>query len=562
MDVGQPQTEGPNRHSPACRPRYYCRMNSPSPFTEISHLRQRAQQYISAERLAEAQTTLESLLRLDPHDTEACLDLADVMFRRGQLRASSRPLLQALQRLPTDAPLIIRLVQSLMARGEILAARDCLDFLSQAPHPPPELLVAQAQLRFSNGEIPMAKALVDRAMRAGIDSPSDHHLQAMLLQFSGKIDQACEVLEKCLQRWPHYGDAAMVLVNLRKQKPESNRLEYVREQLRRLPEGSRNENDKFVRAEFEYALFKILDDLGRHDEAWPALARCNALMHEINPYDGDGGAAVVEALTSMPGVIGSAGATTMPRPEGPTPIFIVGLPRSGTTLLDRMLSSHSAVTSAGEIIDFWRQLHWVADVTPARTEGLCKVIQRSPNIDFAELGARYLRQTQWRAQGRQYYIDKLPGNIQMVAFIRRALPHAPILHMVRDPMDTCFSNFKAMFGNTSPYSYDQQALARHYGQYARVANHWRTHIPDAMLDVSYASLVRDPETTMRQVIAHCGLEMEANCLKPELNAAPVATPSNAQVRESIHTRGLDQWRQYAEQLEPLRQALAAQGHLA
>lgn len=536
-------------------------MNSPHPSTEISRLRQRAQQHISAEQLPEAQTTLESLLRLDPLDTEACIDLAEVMFMRGQLRASSRPLLQALQCLPTDAPLIIRLVQHLLARGEILAARDCLDFLSQAPNPPPELLVAQAQLRFSTGEIPIAKALMDRAMRAGADSPGDHHLYAMLLQFSGKLDQACDVLEKCLQRWPHFGDAAMVLVNLRKQKPDSNRLDFVWEQLRRLPEDSHDQNDKFVRAEFEYALFKILDDLGRHDEAWPALARCNALMHEINPYDGDGGAAVVKALTSMPEVIGNADHTSMPRFEGPTPIFIVGLPRSGTTLLDRMLSSHSAVTSAGEIIDFWRQLHWVADVPPARTAGLLKVIKRSPDIDFAELGARYLKQTQWRAQGRQYYIDKLPGNIQMVAFIRRALPHAPILHMVRDPMDTCFSNFKAMFGNTSSYSYDLQALAQHYGQYVRVAKHWRARIPHAMLDVSYASLVRDPETTMRQVVAHCGLEMEESCLKPELNAAPVATPSNAQVRESIHTRGLDQWRHYAKHLEPLRQALAAQGQL-
>ena len=196
---------------------------------------------------------------------------------------------------PTDAPLSIRLVRHLLARGEILAARDCLDFLSQAPNPPPELLVAQVQLRFSTSEIPIAKALMDRATRAGADSPGDHHLHAMLLQFSSKLDQACDVLEKCLQRWPHFGDAAMVLVNLRKQKPESNRLDFVREQRRRLPEGSHNQNDKFVRAEFEYALFKILDDLGRHDEAWSALARCNALMHEVNPYDADGGAAVVKA---------------------------------------------------------------------------------------------------------------------------------------------------------------------------------------------------------------------------------------------------------------------------
>jgi tetratricopeptide (TPR) repeat protein len=532
-------------------------MNPQSPSVAES-LRHRAQQYIDTQQWAAAQATLESLVQRAPHDAAACIELSDVMFRRGRVRASTRPLLQVLDRLPKDAPLIIALVQRLMARGEILAARKCLDFLALAPEPPPELSVAQAHLRFAIGEIPMAKALMERAMAEGVDSPGEHHMYAMLLQFSGEIDRACEVLEKCLQRWPHFGDAAMVLVNLRKQKPESNRLAFVQEQLRQLPQGSKDPGDKFVRAEFEYAQFKVLDDLGRHDEAWSALARCNALMHEINPYNAAGEAAVAEALIGMPAAIGKDSPGSVPIPEGPTPIFIVGMPRSGTTLLDRMLSSHSEVVSAGEIIDFWRQLHWVADVAPARTDGLLKIIQRSQDIDFAELGARYLKQTQWRAQGRRFYIDKLPTNIQMVAFIRRALPHAPILHMVREPMDTCFSNFKAMFGNVSPYSYDLQALAHYYGQYARLADHWRSRIPGAMLDVPYASLVRDTKATMRQVLEHCGLEVEQACLQPERNAAPVATPSSAQVREAIHTRGIDQWRQYATQLEPLRRALAGQ----
>jgi hypothetical protein len=282
-------------------------------------------------------------------------------------------------------------------------------------------------------------------------------------------------------------------------------------------------------------------------------------MHELNPYDATGEAAVIDALMRMPAPNDKTGAKSAPAFDGPVPIFIVGMPRSGTTLLDRMLSGHSQVVSAGEIIDFWRQLHWIADVMPAKSQGLLKIIQRSADIDYAELGARYLRQTQWRAQGRGYYIDKLPANIQMIAFIRKALPHAPILHMVRDPVDTCFSNFKAMFGNVASYSYDLQALAHYYGQYARLIRHWHIQLPDAMFDVSYASLVRDPENTLRQLLSHCGLMLEEGCLRPELNASPVATPSSAQVRESIHTRGLGQWRHYAKHLEPLRRTLAEHG---
>jgi tetratricopeptide (TPR) repeat protein len=530
-------------------------MNSQALSTLAGQLRQQAQLYIDGQQLESAQTTLESLLQLTPYDSAACIELADVMFMRGHVRASSDPLFQAMRRLPKDAPLLIKLASRLLARGETLGARECLDFLSLAPDPPPELLAAQADLRFALGEVPAARRLMEGAIAAGIDSPDEHYRYAMYLQFSGNIEQACKVLRMCLQRWPHFSGAAMTLANLRRQKPDSNLLGFVQQQLGQLPQDSKNADQMFVRAELEHARFKVLDDLGYYDRAWSALTRRNALMHELHPYDATGEAALTDALIGMAVANGTAKPT--PVPEGPTPIFIVGMPRTGTTLLDRMLSNHSAVISAGELIDFWRQLHWVADVVPARTEGLLKVIQRSPHMDFGEVGARYLKQTQWRAQGRRFYIDKLPANRQVVAFIRRALPHAPILRMVREPMDTCFSNFKAMLGNIAPYSYDLQALAHYYRQYERLVCHWQASLPDAMLDVSYASLVCDPETTLRQVLQHCGLVFEAGCLQPELNPSPVTTLSSAQVRESIHTRGVDQWRHYARQLEPLRLAIVA-----
>lgn len=530
-------------------------MTTASHSVSLDTLRERARIYLEGGQLPAAQAALETILRHAPNDLACSLQLADLLFQQGHLQASTLPLLRALHRLPKDALLIVGMIQRLVGRGEIVAARACLDLLTQAPDPPAHVVLAQAKMRFMIGEFREALELTEKAVHAGVDTPEAARLHGMLLQFNGRMDEACKVLEQCLVRWPDFGDAAPALVDMRKQTPDANHLARLQEQLQRMPEQPTDSGQTFARAEFEYAVFKTLDDLGRYDEAWQALARCNALMSGLNPYDPSLQEAVTDALIRASAERDTA-PVKAPAFEGPVPIFIVGMPRSGTTLLDRILSSHSKVTSAGEIGDFWRQLHWVADVIPDQSKGLLRVAQRADQIDFHQVGQRYLKQTQWRAQGRPYYVDKLPGNIQLVSFIRKALPHAPILHMVRDPMDTCFSNFKAMFGIISPHTYELGAMAHYYGQHARLVRHWHQALPNAMLDVDYAELVRHSATTIPRVLAHCGLDVEEACLRPESNASPVATRSTPQVRESIHTRGLGAWRHYERQLEPLREALA------
>lgn len=522
-----------------------------------AQLRHQAKQALEAGQWDAAQAAFEELARRTPQDAVLRMELADLMLRRGQMQAATRQLLQAVPVLPNDVPLITRLAWRLSMMGEIQAARVCAEHLERAPHPPGWVLAEQAHLRWMLGDAPAARARMDRAVAAGIDTPAEYYLHAMLLQFTGRLEEAEAVLLETLRRWPDHGEAAVILANLRRQTSNANHLGFLQERLGRLPHGSGDVQADLTRAKFESALFKVLDDLGRHDEAWLALERSNRLMHSRLPYDADSEAAVSKGLIEASATVGRTTAAQA-APDGPMPIFIVGMPRSGSTLLDHMLSAHSAVTSAGEINDFERQLHWVADVAPRGNPGLLKVLERIGQLDFDALGARYLAQTQWRAKGGRYFIDKLPINIRMVPFIRRALPLAPILHLVREPMDVCYSNLKIMFGTASPYCYDMEALAHYYGQYARLASHWRESDPGAMLEVSYNDLVEEPEATLQRVMAHCGLEMEEACLHPERNAAPVATPSSAQVREPLHNRSVGQWQRYAEKLEPLRRALAAQ----
>ncbi len=515
-----------------------------------NQLRRQAQQYAGAGNWPAARSVLEWLLRKVPHDVTARMGLSSVLLKQGHLRAASEQLLRAVPSLPNNVPLIVQLTVRLSMIGEVQAARACLDHLDRAPHPPAAVLGEQAHLRWMLGDIPAAAALMSRAVVDGIESPDQAYLHASLLQFSGSFGEAERVLVSCLQRWPDFADAAVMLASLRRQTATGNHLEFLRERLDRLADGATTRH-QFARAEFESALFKVLDDLGRHDEAWLALDRCNGIMRGLNPYDAAAEVAVTDALLRA----SSVGAGAVPSHSGPTPIFIVGMPRSGTTLLDHMLAAHPEVTSAGEINDFLSQLRWMTDVPPAGVAGLLRVIERTPSIDFGELGARYLHQTQWRSLGKRFYVDKLPINIRMVPFIRRALPQAPILHMVREPMDVCFSNLKAMFGNASAYSYEQNALAHYYKQYQRLVEHWHKALPGAMLDVPYAAMVTDPRGTLERVLDHCGLAFDEGCLHPERNQAPVATQSSPQVREPIHTRALGEWRNYARQLEPLRLAL-------
>lgn len=520
-----------------------------------SRLWRRASQYLDAGQVIAAQAALESLVQRVPHEPAIRMKLARVMLDRGLMRSATSHWLQlAKAPLPDDLQLVLQLVQCLCHVGEVGAARACLDHLEALPDVPAEQWAALAHSRSALGEIAAARAAIDRALTMGVDTPDEYYLQAALMQYGGDMLQAQAVLEGCLRRWPFYSGAAMALSKLRKQTPVSNHLDAWQERLRRIPAEAITDSDNLIRAEFGAALFKEFDDLGRFDEAWASLATSNVLMHALNPYDAAIETAVTDALITHSAGASDRDSDAAMKLGGPIPIFIVGLPRSGTTLLERMLSNHSEVVSAGEISDFLRQFHWATDTPPG---DMVEALERGGEINHAELGRRYLQQTQWRAVGCKYYIDKLPANVQMVSFIRKALPQAVILHMVRDPMQVCFSNFRAMFGNTSAYSYDLHALAHYHGQYERLAACWRVQFPEQVLDVGYEHLVATPEAGLRQVLEHCGLTFEESCLRPEGNTAPVATPSSIQVREPIHMRSVAHWRNYAEPLEPLRIALEA-----
>ena len=502
-----------------------------------------AQRHIAARCWDPAKSGLVALLQRHPDAVPARLLLAGVFLAEGTVRNAVEQLRMAAAALPDDVDAICRVAQALTRLGESQAARHCLRHPEIARTRSAPALLALAHVQQGLGQHVEALALMERARAAGLDNADFHYFHALQLQFNGRIAEAEAGMESCLAMGPTFGRASLSLARIRRQAPHANHIDFIRQRLASVAQGTEDH------AAFEFALHKELEDTGNVEDAWAALSRGNEVMHRRLGYDAMAEQSLFDALIArFDSEIPPPAAT---QPEGPAPVFIIGMPRSGTTLLERILGSHPMVAASGELADFPRQLRWTAD---RHGHALLdrQLLDEVPRLDFALLGRRYLEQTQWRAHGKRFYVDKLPPNFMLVGFIRRALPQAKVLHLVRDPMDVCFSNYRALFGDSYAYSYDLDALAHHHGQYQRLMAHWRQVAPGFVLDIGYDALVRDTEATARRVLEFCGLPHEAGCMDTSRNTAPVATLSSAQVRAPIHQRSLGEWRRYERQLASLR----------
>lgn len=504
----------------------------------------RARQYLAQGQMAPAKAQLDAMLAQAPGQVWTNLVAANVALREDRVREAARCALQAAAAAPEDPALLCDAVQVLLDVGEVTAARDCLTRPALAQTTEASWLLRLSEFRQRLDENTESLALIERAMAAGASSPEIRFHHGVQLYFNGRIAEAESELEASVRQEPTGGRAALALSRLRKQTEDRNHLELLAFGLARVAQGTRDH------AALEFANYKELEDLGRHDDAWGALVRGNAIMRRRNPCDTDFERVYLERLVKIcdEHFVQPSGATH----DGPQPIFIIGMARSGTTVLERMLGNHADVTSAGELVDFDKQLHHAADTCNTQSQTF---LERLPGLDLAEVGHRYLAQTQWRARGKPFYIDKQPPNWVLAGLIHAALPRARLLHLVRDPMDLCFSNWRAFFGDTYAYSYDMAGLPAYHRAYLRTMAHWHQVMPGTILDVSYSELVREPEAVMRKVFAHCGLGWHSGCLDMRANPAPVATLSAAQVRAPLHTRAFGEWRRYAAQLESLQRDL-------
>jgi tetratricopeptide (TPR) repeat protein len=306
-------------------------------------------------------------------------------------------------------------------------------------------------------------------------------------------------------------------------------------------------------AQLYFALGMALEQRGEYPQAFVSYARGNTLRRRDAPFDIEAferRAARIRAFFGAAFFAGHAGGGDPSR----APIFIVGLPRSGSTLIEQILASHSQVDGTMELPNILNLVGGFADLA-SNHDGYPEAIGGAPAAHFAALGSRYIRETAPLRRGREHFTDKLPNNFSHVGLIHAILPNATVIDARRHPMDACFSTFKQHFASGQTFSYDLEDLGRYYRCYLALMDHWDAVLPGKVLHVQYEELVRDPQASIRRLLAHCRLPFEPACLNQHETSRAVRTPSAEQVRQPIYTSAVGYWRHYERELESLKRAL-------
>jgi len=305
-----------------------------------------------------------------------------------------------------------------------------------------------------------------------------------------------------------------------------------------------------------YAIGKENEDLGNWADAFSAFTQGAKARRETVEFSEADEAAMFEAIKET--YTAEWLASAAPGAEDPAPIFVLGQPRTGTTLIERVITSHSQVYSAGELQQFGLAVRRASrHADPKRFSK--ELFLTAATVNPAEIGHMYLRSTAKLRDKSPFFVDKLPVNYLNIPLILAALPKAKIVHLVRGPMDACFASFKQLFADAYLHSYDQGEMARHHARYRDLMAHFRQEFPGRIIDISYEAAARDLEPNARKLINSLELTWEDACLNFHESTSGVATASSVQVREPAHTRSIGRWRRYEIELSPMINELTRLG---
>ena len=482
---------------------------------------------LEMERVAEAVDAYSAALRLDPGHVNARFNLGYGLRRMGEPEAAVAEFRRLTERFPDDAGHWIGLGGALL---EAARPRDALDVLARAlalSPDDPEVLTELGIAHVDAGEFEAARGCYRRVIAARPDDGRGWLNYSKTRRFAASDGTEIEEAERAAARL----DAA--------------------------PAPGVECGD------LHFALGKMHDDLADYDRAFEHFRRGNEILRRHLPHDPGEAQRRVEEMAARYDASWFEGLRGGGDPS-PRPVFIVGMPRSGTTLVEQILASHPAVHGAGELI----RLPNIARRLLARGGGgggagaqpLAKADLEAAARDYlAYIGARADAGAAAGAGAALRVTDKLPENYHHLGLIASILPNARIVHVRRDPMDVCVSNYVVRFGQGHAWSFGFESLAGEYHAYERLMRHWRAVLPSPVHEISYERLTASLEAQSRKLVAFCGLDWDPGCLEFHRTERAVHTASGWQVRQRVYRRSVGRWRNYERHLEPLRAALRSRG---
>jgi len=486
--------------------------------TDVAALRMLAEVAARLRRFADAQVLLERCLELSPSFDAARQNYATVLNRQGKAAAALPQVEQLLAKEPRN-PGFRNLKAAVLANLADYggSARIYAQVLEEFPE--------QSKVWMSYGHA---------------------------LKTSGSLPEAVAAYRRAIEKEPSLGEAYWSLANLKIFRFTAQDIGAIRAALMRT--GLSDED----RLHFEFSLGKALEDQGAYEDSFAHYAAANALHRKSHRYDRESNSQFVrrsQAMFTCEFLAARAGWGSPAK----DPIFIVGLPRAGSTLIEQILGSHSLVEGTMELPEIPQIARELADRGGSESQdGFCEALAVLDNRQVRALGERYLESTRiYRKRGTPHFIDKMPNNWLYVGLIQLILPNAVIIDARRHPLGCCFSCFKQHFVRGQTFSYGLEDLGHYYRNYVALMAHFDAVLPGRVHRVFYEQTVEHTETQVRQLLAHCRLPFEEACLRFYDNRRAVRTASSEQVRQPIFKEGLEQWRHYQPWLGPLAATLGS-----
>lgn len=493
---------------------------------------------LSENRLDIAERILKPHLKEDPFDVRAIRMLAELAARIGRLKDAETLLRRALEISPNFTPARANLAMVLGRLGRAAEALPLIDEVFAAEPDAVGHLNLKAATLGRLGEFDEAIRLYEQVLERAPRQPRLLMSYGHVLKTVGRQEEAVEAYRQAINLMPALGEAWWSLANLKTVRFGDQDIATMRQALA----TADRDDDRF---HLHFALGKGLHDAGRNEEAFAHYAEGNALRRKYHPFrPGEITSLVDRSIATFDAAaLGQGGGC-----QALDPIFIVGMPRAGSTLVEQILSSHSLVEGTAELPDI-----------PALARDRKNYPASARALTAAEriaIGEQYLKRTSvQRRSGRPFFIDKLPNNWMFAPFIHWLLPKARIIDARRHPLGCCFSNFRQHFARGQDFSYDLGDLGRYYSDYVRLMVHMDQALPGRVHRVIYERLVENTEAEVRALLDYCGLQFEPQCLEFHKTERPVRTASSEQVRRPIYKDATDDWRAYEAHLGPLKEAL-------